>query len=287
MALETALRRGPTLRRLAKVIRQPEVLFRNLRFLQSGRPSAVPCIFVLGPPRSGTTLVQNILLAHSRVTGPRHETRFFFRSNFSDHFIPDMDERDYRRLLEASSSQVDLFERVARHYMEAEGGSHFVEKTPEHALRLRFLQERFPRSKFVFCVRDPRDGFLSSLRNPRIKLHDPRDFAETWARCADELAAARPASVAVLKYEELCASPLEKIEALMAFLGVPFEELQLRPANVAATPVSREEGHTRLGAPIGGETVGVWRRDLGAADRQVIEAIAGRGMATFGYGVSP
>ena len=92
---------GLTWRRLRNALRAPSLLWRNARFWWNSEVSSSEHIFVVGPPRSGTTLVKNVLRAHTEVCGVDGETWFFLRTNYADVRPPgisgDTAEVSYRR----------------------------------------------------------------------------------------------------------------------------------------------------------------------------------------------
>jgi Sulfotransferase family len=75
---------APQAMRLLRAARRPRFALENLRYHVGLRPSPESHIFVMGPPRSGTTLVRQMLLAHPLLTGPDRETYFFLRWNLYD-----------------------------------------------------------------------------------------------------------------------------------------------------------------------------------------------------------
>jgi hypothetical protein len=78
------VRQGVTWRRLRNAFRAPSLLGRNVRFWWNSEVSSSEHIFVVGPPRSGTTLVKNVLRANMEVCGVDGETWFFLRTNYAD-----------------------------------------------------------------------------------------------------------------------------------------------------------------------------------------------------------
>jgi hypothetical protein len=72
-------RAGLTWRHVQEALRSPSLVWRNARFLWHDEISSERHIFVMGPPRSGTTLVKRVIESHSDVCGVEGETWFFLR----------------------------------------------------------------------------------------------------------------------------------------------------------------------------------------------------------------
>ena len=120
-------------------------------------------VFVVGMPRSGTTLVEQILASHPRVfgAGELQLARNEFRT------LPEVTGRR-GTLPHECVGYLDrnAIEQLARKHMNAladrnASADRFVDKMPENTLYLGFLAALFPRAKFIHCRRDLRDAALS------------------------------------------------------------------------------------------------------------------------------
>lgn len=282
--LETALDRGLSVRRLGKAISNPRLILRNLRFSVTRTISIQSYIFVVGPPRSGTTLMQAVLRSHPRVAGFEDETRFFFRRNFTDLHLPDFSAGQIADIVGAARDSVDLFDRLAASLMKTAGANRFIEKTPEHVLRARWILAHFPQSRLVFMVRDPRDGYLSAIRNPSVKARTAEKYAALWAESLAAIGQVQSdPRLKLVRYEDFCRDPELVLRDVMTFLDLPFDPIQLDPKVYSRTTVSEQEGHQRLIKPISAETIGTWKGKIDPADRAHIEASLSREMAALGY----
>jgi hypothetical protein len=270
--------------RLLQAVRRPRFLLRNLRYHVGLEPSPEEHVFVLGPPRSGTTLVRQMLLAHPLLTGPDRETYFFLRWNLADFALDEIPPGQMAAIRAQSPDSIRLFDAIARWMKQAAGARGFVEKSPQHALRLSFLCRYFPRARFVFVCRDPRDGFLSAGRNPHMRRMTADRYARLWLDCV-RTRLAQPASTPIfdLRYEDLCAAPERHLRRMMAFLGYDPVPEQLAPERYARTALARRPGHARLNQAIGSDTVGAWRRALPTELELQLERIAGPQMQALRY----
>jgi len=285
--LDPSLDRGLTPRRLRLALARPLWALRNARFHWIRTISDADHVFVMGPPRSGTTLMQSLLRAHPAFVGLDRETYFFLRRNYLDLDYPELTEKAMQTALSEAVDSVNLFDRVARQVVEHAGARRFIEKTPEHILRLPFLLRRFPQGCFVFVVRDPRDGYLSALRNPTAmkKIKNIPTYAELWKRSvASYCAAERGRSKIIrIRYEQLCADPSVTLGAVMRFLGEKLDERQLDPENYSNTKIKATQGHQRLGEPISDSTVGQWRSRLSTDEIAQFDRRLGKWMKRMRY----
>lgn len=282
--LASAPRLRTTGARFAHALRRPRFALANLRYHVGLEPSREAHVFVIGPPRSGTTLVRQMLLAHPLLTGPDRETFFFLRWNLCDFALDEIPPIDMVAIKASSPDSIRLFDGIARWMKAAAGARGFVEKSPQHALRLAFLRQYFPRSRFIFVYRDPRDGFLSARRNPHMQTMSPEGYARLWRDCVrTRLGQPESAPIFDLRYEELCAAPEEQLRRMMAFLGYDTVPEQLAPRRWSATALARRPGHARLNQPIASDTVGEWRAKLTSAEISRFATITGRQLRLMGY----
>ena len=156
---------------LGSYIKAPHQVFRNISWHRPKTVSDHRMIFVLGAPRSGTTLMERILHAHSRLFSAQKETGLLSPRNiFSrDHF--GLSTEDNKRLFSESCDVIDFLTRAAILLESRNEGRILIEKTPQHVLRLGFLVKHFPNARFIHVVRDGRDGYCSALKHPNVRLN--------------------------------------------------------------------------------------------------------------------
>ena len=268
----------------------PRALARQISMTLSDRSFDTPFVFVVGPPRSGTTLVHRLLMNHSRLTGFDDETAIF-------SFQPVMDYQRFRsfsaypvyqRALAGAGSLADFCDRLHAQCIVLPHLGRYVEKTPQHAKWMTYIAARFPQAQFVFCVRDPRDAFCSgSVARLIPQARTIRSHARYFMNCVKDVTApdfpARSRTT-VIRYEDLTSVPHEQVDAMSKFLGIPLEtERQLASLATAADQRTSRPEFRRLGESITPATVGRWRAEMGLADARCYQQIASAAMVHFGY----
>ena len=261
-------------------------------------------IFIVGSPRSGTTLLRNMLNRHPAIA-IWHETQFnrlvyARRRSFGD--LSDLRNRrrlvkEYLSLDRVKLMQVDLpaleetllregvsyeafFASLLRFYAEATGKRRSGEKTPLHSLFTGMLHRWFPDAFLIHILRDPRDVVASLMRmrwTPKSVLIN----ANTWVRC--NLGAWRsrqhPRYLPV-RYEELVTQPEEELRRICAFVGEEYSPAMLvqSPDRTECRPWLR-----RAQEPVTTARMGKWREQLTADEVALIEWKVGPHMQRFGY----
>src|SRR5579885_528706 len=148
--------------------------------------TANPPFFIVGCPRSGTTLLATLLDRHSRICVPP-ETHFFYFERDWELFskgdpVSDLDayrkinprindlrfdnEKISRLLGGGSPGPKAFFEALMADYTERAGKKRWGEKTPDHLLKLDSILGHFPEAKIILITRDGRDVVDSLRRMP-------------------------------------------------------------------------------------------------------------------------
>jgi hypothetical protein len=226
---------------------------------QAGELSDKP-IFVVGFPRSGTTLLQSLICTHDIVSFP--ETHFFStvthgvgRERWFDitedqlsrvlegvqllmHFRPPSpDEEGLLRL--AREQRLDLrtvFESVIKAYSDMKGlnilapGARWLEKTPDHVRNMAKVRAFYPKALFVAIVRDPLAAVhsynqnLVEYRRPYPRL--ARQWRESVA-AIEALQSNEPEKICCVRYEDLTKNTKQEMENIFRFLDLPFHKERL------------------------------------------------------------
>jgi hypothetical protein len=261
--------------------------------------------FVVGAPRSGTTLVRAVLSAHPRIFVPP-ETKFFLwheppRSADAwpaylerllaseDWAIQALDTEASRRRIDATDHDAkSVFLTILSMHAEQTGKPRIGEKTTNHSRHVERLHVLFPAAKFIFVCRDPRDVIASQMGMPWQRWSH-LDRARKCSKIMGEalrLERAMPAEIfTIVRYEALTRDPESEARRLCEFLGEDFDESMLRFHERPDTGINEREPDwiTRTMRPISANSVGSYSRRL--APRQVagIERVFGPLLEKLGY----
>ncbi|MCL6284078.1 sulfotransferase [Ruegeria sp. 2012CJ41-6] len=222
-------------------------------------PSPVaPCpIFVLGQPRSGTTLVEMMLTRLENVFSCgelRHMDNL--ARPYLDPDIPfGPQEAD-----QLAQSYLDALPANARESRA------FVDKMPHNYQLIGFILTAFPHARIVHCLRDPRDVALSMwlTRFPAAGLTYTSDLdamaeaANTYRRHMARWEALYPEQILTVRYEDLVAMPEPQSRRMVDHCGLDWNEAILRPEQNTAR-VHTASAH-QVRKPISGKAVGRWHQ---------------------------
>lgn len=249
-------------------------------------PSPESHLFILGAPRAGTTLVFNIIKSHPDIWGLDKETFFFCRKRFDNLHFDFIDNQNLNLWLKQSRSKTDLYDKIAIYYKQKFGVNYFAEKTPEHALFICDLLKWFPRSKFIFVLRDGRDCFASAKRNPVVWANHGTMYPYVWRQTTEAFLRVAPHDQMMhLHYEALVQAPYATMQQVMHFLELEITDNQLDPVSYGETAFSTKTGHKRLRANISDATVGTWRSKLSNSELDLFEKVCSKPMRQLGYSI--
>ncbi len=233
-------------------------------------------VFILGAPRSGTTLVEHVLSAHSAVrAGGEHawlsELRTVAQSlcRYGGDFPGCLDATaaaDERHL--AAVLRDHYLARAEAAGLTSPGARFFTDKTPFNEINLPLLLMVFPGAKLVLVKRDPRDVAVSMLSNNlshgfhcAFRFEDiVHHLAATDALIAGYERELKPV-VHVLQYERFVADAETETRRLLEHVGLPFEDACLHfheNRRYAPTP-----SYARVAEKVNDRSVGRWRHFAG------------------------
>ena len=264
--------------------------------VRAGEGTANAPIFVVGVPRSGTTLLMALLGSHPRIAcGP--ETHFFAYlhpeieaaladpATWPDPAVAYLDAiRPYgespldrydltpvairARLVDRPPSVRSILAGLVDAHAERLGKPRWAEKTPAHILYLDAIRAHFPDAAILKLVRDPRDVALSLRSMP----WGPATWAEALQIWASMEQTSRPwmqgdPRSRVIYYEDLVTDPATTLRGVSDWLGEAFDPAMLDQASTASQVISTPHWwNTKPAGPIDPKRARGWRGCLGPAE---------------------
>lgn len=261
---------------------------------------------IVGSPRSGTTLLVQMLNRHPRLFIPP-ETAFFLQlaryrrehphqsfdlPSFTRWYLTsrpakylNVDEQVAGRLLAGATEPVDVLANLMSFLLERSGKCRWGEKTPEHVHNVDDLCRCFPDSQFIVLVRDGRAVVRSRLEHPEWRdnlysaarkwRHDIQAGLKLMEQTGDR-------SIEV-RYESLVLEPQATIHRILDFLGEDqidcedamsnqtFDEYYARPWMCKSTDAP---DHSRISA---------WRDKYTPLQLRALEGFIGKQLQSLGY----
>jgi len=272
-------------------------------------------LFIIGAPRSGTTLLQYMLRSHPRISLPTGESHFMvplYRNSSLYGNLRDPENMHkllvaiYRRSADFIDSDLHgiefdidtLVERfcgqnistipgVIRGLLElnahGEGKVRWGDKTPYYSLHVPVIMEMFPDAQIIHIIRDGRDCALSMLgRRYDLDIHNIFEAAMLWKQY---VTAGQEAGRTLdnntyheLHYENLLSDNVGVIKSICDYLGEEFSESVIefnKPSSRGKTPL--------LSKPVQTNNSGKWKVQMTRWQQLVFETVSGDTLVSNGY----
>ncbi len=235
---------------------------------QGGRGAASTApIFVVGMQRAGSTLVEQILSAHSQVeaTAELHDIPNLVRrvsqeaSKSGQTFEQHLSTASAEELVELGESY--LASTAANRHTDA---PMFTDKMPNNWSHVAFIRAILPNAKIVDVRRDPMDCCVSNWTQLYARGLDMSNALDTmgayyvdYVRLMRHIDKVQPGAVHRIIYENLVDDLEGEVGRLLAYLGLPFEQacLDFHQAKRAVRTISAEQ----VRQPINRKGIGRWR----------------------------
>ena len=138
------------------------------------KESRVSPIFILGMPRSGTTLCEQIIASHSKVTGAGELPHLIRISELKSAY--NLDKKAVNEFIKniTESSEISL-EKKSQTYLNiikklSKGSSYVTDKMPHHFVLIGYIKIIFPNAKIIYCKRDSIDNCFSMYAHKFVDM---------------------------------------------------------------------------------------------------------------------
>jgi hypothetical protein len=271
-------------------------------------------VFVVGCPRSGTTMLSLMLHAHPNLAMPP-ESRFVIKTWRARHRFGNLETDEQRRALAEAVTQkgskvLDLgqdpvelqqkildgpptlgsaFGIVFREFAQMHGRSRWGDKRPAYYQEVDVLLRLFPDAQIVHIIRDGRANVASLKRMPWWKFNSITSMA-SWSLaeyCMRRNLKRLPADTFyAVRYESLVTDPEGELRKICAFLDEDFHEAMLEPHRVEGVVPERKHWHGNLKSSVNASAVDSWRKGLEPWELGLMEVALWHKLRRNGYQIS-
>jgi hypothetical protein len=269
-------------------------------------------VFIVGCPRSGTTLLYSMLLAAGGFAVYRKETFFYnvvhhfpdlrgarSQQRFLTHYlqgylgkVPGMDVEPFvRRALAECRNPSDFLPRLMDGITRTQGVDRWVEATPAHVCHMQQIKAAVPDAVFVHVIRDGRDCALSTDRqqwlatlpwDKRRSLGVAALFWEWMVRQGREWGRRHTRDYLEVRFEHLVADPHATLNRIGRFIDhdLDYDRILQNPVHSLEQPNTsfRDDRERAAFNP-----VGRWKSKCSADDIKLCERLVGPYLQELGY----
>ena len=283
----------------------------------SSKNDSVSPIFIVGSPRSGTTLLQ-CMLSVGDQTYSLPETHFFCTvlPSLNIHFNHQISSEDLKKINEKLIEKMefgwppplfeelnhkaankaliakDLFSEILEIFRPSYDLNKLlkpIEKTPFHVVHLNDILECYPNAKFINMVRDVRDVVSSRILMPTAIYKSVVPHSYDWNRCIREVgkfSKEYPGKIISVRYEDLVLKTRRTLKRLCQFLEIDFAEEMISRFSSQYENCTLHKKETWKKEVNTGEIknkIGIWKERLNPDRASVIEYITRVEMINNGY----
>lgn len=269
-------------------------------------------LFLIGPPRSGSTLLNRMLGAHPAIHAPvePHLLTPLAHLGYYDRveqasYDPIISQLGIRELVghlpRGEADYLDALraytDTVYRRLLEPTGADLLLDKTPAYALVLDFVAKLYPEARYIVLTRHPLSIWSSIVDSffdgDHEMAHRHNPVLERYVPAMARFLRDRPVPICPVSYEKLVADPEAEMQRLCAFIGIGFDPVMVDYGAAGGTEaaarglgdpmtVARESRPTTA-------SLGKWAEkmtghpDKVAQCRLILAALDDRDLATWGY----
>jgi hypothetical protein len=270
-------------------------------------------LFLIGPPRSGSTLLTRMLGSHADVFAPQEPHLLTPLAHLGYHervaqapYDPVITQTALRELVAAlprgEEDYLDALractDSLYRRLLAASGRRLLLDKTPAYALVLEFIAALYPDARYIVLTRNPLAVWTSYVNSffdgDHAAAHSFNPILERYVPAIARFLRAGRVNLHHVQYEQLVADPASQLQRICEFTGIAYDEGMI---NYGAPGRAQAKTADGLGDPItvARETrptthsIERWTNDL-AGDpaaveraRRILASLADEDLETWGY----
>lgn len=227
--------------------------------------------FLVGFPRSGTTLLEQILASHPQIRALEEQD---YLADAAQTYLTSPEGLRKLALLDGEELErlrKDYWERVRARGLDIDGKI-FVDKLPMNTIKLPLIAKLFPGARIIFALRDPRDVILSCYRRhfemnaamfEFLSLEDAVDLYGAVMRLGVLAQEKLPLAFHAYRYEDTVADLKKSVSAVCAFIGADWDD-SMAEFHAAETNLDvRSPSAAQIRRPLNPDSIGVWHRYAG------------------------
>ena len=201
-------------------------------------------IFICGMPRSGTTLVEQIISSHQDVSGAGE--LIYLQSIIQKNFLEEHNLKK-QKIIDQANNQQNLIQKEYFEFLNSHKfhGKKITDKAPQNFRWIGFMKIFFPNCKIIHCSRSPKDNCLSLFKNNFASnsmdwSYDQKDIGEYYKLYEKLITFWKeklPSFVYEAKYENIVKNPEEEIKNLIKFCNLEWNPDCLNFHKKSKTPI--------------------------------------------------
>lgn len=247
--------------------------------------------FLVGFPRSGTTLLQQVLAGHPDVATLEEQDNF--RDAHGELLLAPGALERWSSLPPAALTKwrAEFWRRVESKAGPPAPGRIHIDKLPMNLAVLPVIHLLFPGARILFALRDPRDVIVSCFRSHfaanaamfrLLTLEGAARYYDAVMSIAELARVRLPLAVHVVRYEDVVGNFRNEVTRVLGFLGLPWADGVLRYAETARGRTIMTPSATQVIRPIYRSSIGQWRRYV--AELAPVLPVLEPWVKKFGYG---
>lgn len=225
-------------------------------------------VFLLGFPRSGTTLLDQILKTHSAIATLEERENLIDARNDLFGSMEALEKLGAMTDQEINRYRKKYWERVRDELGGYSPTGIIIDKMPLNTILLGLIYRLFPAAKIIFALRDPRDVALSCYQQrfgintamfQFLKLETTAAYYDRVMSLADVCRSRLPLDVHVVRYEDVVNDLQDTVSHVLSFLGLAWEDGILNYREESRNRWISTPSAEQVVQPLYASSIGKWR----------------------------